>query len=153
MKSIYLNKYASYGTKHSLSDAVTHVAGRVKKDNWRSRLQGGIFGTVKPDKVILRHFHPWKLFSGGVQFEGSFTKKNGAAVLEGRFQLPKIARVFMNSWLMVTIFLLCYSLTKVELISIPVVMLVLWLGNLFIIRSWGKSDIEYVSQTIIDALQ
>ena len=153
MKSIYLNKYASYGTKYSLTDAVAHVACRVKKDNFRNRLQGGIFGTVKPDKVILRHFHLWKLFSGGVRFEGAFTKKNGAVVLEGRFQLPQIARVFMNSWFMVTIFLFCYSLSRVEFISIPVAMFALWLGNLFIIGSWGKSDIEYVSQTITDALQ
>jgi hypothetical protein len=153
MKSIYPNTYASYGTKYSLTDAVAHVAGRVKKDNFPNRLQGSILGTVKPDKVILRHFHLWKLFSGAVRFEGAFIKKDGVVVLEGRFQLPQIARVFMNFWLMVIIFLFCYSLSRVEFISIPVAMLALWLGNLFIIGRWGKSDIEYVSQTITDALQ
>ena len=86
MISLYSSKHVSYESKYSLSDSVARLSDRVKKDNLWNRLTGGILGNVKADKVTLRYFNPWKILSGGIQFEGSFVGKNGSTLLIGRFQ-------------------------------------------------------------------
>ena len=153
MISIYPNKHASFESKYALSDAITHLSAKVKKDDRRSRLQEGILGSVKAERVILRYHHPWKDFSGGIRVEGSFKEKKGSTALEGSFCIPKGNRVFMNSWLAINIFLFCYSLLKLELMAISVCMIILWLGFVFVIWRWREPDIECISEVVNAALQ
>ena len=153
MISIYPNKHASFESKYALSDAIAHLSAKVKNDDRRSRGQGGILGSVKPERVILRYFNLWKDYSGYIQFEGIFKEKKGGTVLEGSFYLSKRSRVFMNSWLAINIFLFSYSLLKLELMLLSVCMFILWLGFLFVIWRGRKLDIEYISEVINAALQ
>ncbi len=153
MISIYPTKHISFQSLYVLSEAVAHLSARVKDDNLRSRFQEGLLGSVESEKVILRYFHPWKEFSGQIRFEGSFKERNGGTVLEGRFCLSKLSRVFMNSWFAIIIFLFCYSLLEFELMAIPVLMITLWLMWIFILWRWGKVDIENISEVVKDALK
>ncbi len=153
MISIYPNKHASFESKYALSDAIAHLSAKVKNDDLRSRRQGDILGSVQPERVILRYFHPWNEVSGWIRFEGSFKEKNSGTVLKGNFCISKHSRVFMNSWLAVIIFLFCYSLLKFELMAIPVLMITLWLSTRFVIWRWGNVDIEHISQVIDVTLQ
>ena len=153
---IYPKKHASFESKYPVSDAIARLSAIVKDDDWRTRLlllQEGILGSVKPERVILRYFHPWNEVSGWIRFEGSFKEKNSGTVLEGNFCISKHSRVFMNSWLAVIIFLFCYSLLKFELMAIPVLMITFWLSTRFVIWRWGNLDIEHISQVIDVTLQ
>ena len=152
MISLYPTRHASYASKYSLSDSVARLSDRVKKDNWRNRLRGGILGTVKPDEVILRYFRPLNIFSAGMRFHGSFVEKNGSTVLIGRFQVPKLTRMFSASWLAIAIILSFYSLIRGELLAVPLSMFILWIAPILIIRLWGRTDIDYVSRTVYDSL-
>ena len=151
MISIYPNKKVSFESKYPVSDAIARLSAIVKDDDWRSRLlqvKEGILGSVKPERVILRYSHPWNEVSGWIWFEGSFKEKNSGSVLEGSFCLSKHSRVFMNSWLAVSIFLFCYSLLKFEFMAIPVLMITLWFSTVFVIWRWGKVDIEHISEVV-----
>ena len=152
MTPLYPNKYATYESKYSLSDAVAHLSAKVRKDNLPNRLRGGILGTARPEKVILRHFYPWQMFSGGVRFEGSFVEKDRSTVLAGTFKMPTSGRVFIILWLAVTVLLFCYSIITVELLPIPISMLFLWIITILITWRWGKLDIDYISHAVKDAL-
>jgi hypothetical protein len=153
MISIYPNKHASFESKYALSDAIANLSAKVKNDDRRSRGQGGILGSVKPERVILRYWNLWMDYSGWIQFEGSFKEKKGGTVLEGSFCITKGSRVFMNSWLAINIFLFSYSLLKLELMVLSVCMFILWLGFLFVIWRGREQNIENISEVVNAALQ
>jgi len=153
MISIYPNKHASFESKYALSDAIAHLSAKVKNDDLRSRIQGGILGSVKPERVILRYWGLWTDYSGWIQFEGLFKEKKGGTVLEGSFCIAKGSRVFMNSWLVINIFLFSYSLLKLELMALSVCMFILWLGFLFFIWRGVELNIKNISEVVNVALQ
>lgn len=153
MISIYPNKHASFESKYALSDAIAHLSAKVKNDDLRSRIQGGILGSVKPERVILRYWGLWTDYSGWIQFEGLFKEKKGGTVLEGSFCIAKGSRVFMNSWLAINIFLFSYSLLKLELMALSVCMFILWLGFLFFIWRGVELNIKNISEVVNVALQ
>lgn len=154
---LYLKKYESYESDYSLSDAIAGLSGKVKSGNWLNWLQGGIFGSVKSDSVILRYYRlyyrPLNFLSLGISFKGSFTEQHGVTTLKGRFSLPMVTRAFMSSWLILTVFLLFYSLSNIDLLPIPFFLFLVWFANIFLINRLGKSDIQRVSQMLSDALK
>jgi len=150
---LYLKKYESYESNYPLSVAIARLSSKVKSDNWRNWLQGGIFGSVKSDSVILRYYRPLNFLSVGIRFNGSFTEKHGVTTLTGKFSLPMLMWAFMTSWIILTVFLLFYSLDNVELLPIPVFMFLFWCANIALISRLGKSDIQRVSQILSDTLQ
>ncbi len=153
MISIYPSKNVSYESKYSLSESAARLSDKVKKNNLRNRLTGGILGDVEACKVTLRYFDPWKIFSGGIQFEGSFMEKNGSTLLIGRFKASNFSRIFSVSWLVITIILFCYSLIKVELLAVAIFMFIPWIATILIVRRWSNTDIEHVTRTIDDSLR
>ena len=150
---LYLKKYESYESNYPLSDAIARLSSKVKSDNWRHWLQDGIFGSVKSDSVILRYCRPLNFLSVGISFKGSFTEKDGVTTLKGQYSLPMLTRAFMTSWIILTVFLLFYSLSNIELLPIPVFMFFFWFVNIVLINRLGKSDIQHVSQILRDTLQ
>lgn len=165
MISIYPYTDAWFESKYPVSESVSRLSARVKNVRWPFFLawplwEGGVLGTVEPGKVILRHWKPWRYFTGRIRFKGSFTEKNDSTVLSGRFEFPKYDRVFMTLWFVATIVLFLFPFilnmsesSRVGFFAVPALMLFLWIVSVlwsWRCWHWGKMEIEYISQTIKD---
>ena len=158
--TIYPHRDASFKSSYTLSESVARLFSRVKNRRLIRRLEGGIFGTVEPEKVILQHLHPLRFYAGVMQFRGTFSERNGSTQLSGRFEVPKCGRVLMNTWFVVTIILLCLPYifeisepASAAILTLSVFMIFLWIIIILIIYRRGKiDDIEYISREINDAI-
>jgi hypothetical protein len=150
---------ARFENKYPVSESVSRLSARVKK---RSSLsipftEAGVFGTVKPGEVSLFYVKPWSWYSRMITFTGSFTEKNGSAVLSGRFELSGY-RVIMNLLLVATIFFFLFPFIsnmseslRESFFAIPASMLIVWIVSVLMgWRCWHlrKIEIEYISRTI-----
>lgn len=157
--SVYPYRDVCFQSRYSVSDSISRLSRSVKNNRFIERLKGGILGTVNPDKVILRNApRPFRIYVGFLQFNGSFSEKNVATELTGRFEIPKCARVLMNIWLIVSVILFCLpyvfdisEAANVATLTLSVFLLLLWLLMLLLSYQRGKLDIEKISQTIKDA--
>ena len=158
--TIYPHRNASFKSSYTLSESVSRLSSRVKNRRLIRRFEGGIFVTVEPEKVILQHLHPFRFYAGFLQFSGSFSEKNGAIQLSGRFEVPKCGRVLMNTWLAMSIILLCLPYifeisepASTTILTLFVFMMFLWIFMILVSYRRGKiDDIEYISRKINDAL-
>jgi len=144
MRPNYFKKDLSFESMLSVSAAVENLENKLES--------GKLTGTAKPDSIILCYRHPFPLFSRGIRFTGSITAKDDVSTLTGTFRLPTSVRFFMNSLLLLSIFLFFYSLSNIELMIIPIFIFILWLANFIILNRWWKIDSEYISQILTDAL-
>lgn len=158
--TIYPHRDAFFKSSYTLSESVVRLASRVKDRRLIKRFEGGVFGTVKPEKVILQHFHPFRLYAGFLRFHGSFSERNGFAELSGKFEIPKCGRVWMNTWFVAALILFCFPFifeiseyASSAISTLSIFMIFLWIFMIFISYRRGKiDDIEYISREINAAL-
>lgn len=160
MISVYFHKDVCFKSRYSLSDSVTRLSARVKTNRPMERLKGGLFGSVEPNKVLLWHLNLPRPYAGMVGLKGSFAGKNGCTELSGRFEIPKSTRVLLNGCLIVSIILLFFPFiyemsesASVDLLTVPVILLVIWIVSVFFYHRGAIVDIEYISQMIKTAFE
>lgn len=157
MISLYPCKDAFFQSTHSISESVSLLSEKVKRDTIGAFFHCGITGKVTPEIVVLRNFRFW--FPHSLLFKGSFSIKNKQAFLSGKFEVTKSTRIFMNFLLicMALLFLFPFVFShgasiRYDFWAIPLVILLLWFANYLLYWSLWKTDIQYISKTINDTL-
>ena len=156
MISLYPCKHISFESEYTISEAVSRLSDKVKKNIFGALFQGGIIGKVNHEFIVVRNSRFW--LPNSIVFKGSFSSKNKRTFLSGKFETTKSTHILMNFGLTCLILSLLFpfvyrnSVSLYEFLMIPLVILLVWLANYLIyIRLW-RTDIQYISQTINDAL-
>jgi len=96
----YPEKEALFSSRYSISEAVDKLCSKLDLRGFRTFLQGGIVGTVKPEEVFLRYHRPWPWFCHYIVFRGTFAVRNDSVVLSGKFESSKHTKIFMGFFIM-----------------------------------------------------
>ena len=153
--SLYPNRDACFESNHSISDSVSRLSAMLNRNTWKTLFEVSIVGTVSPSAVTIYYDRR----SLGLVFKGAFSERNGSAVLSGRFEVPRFARIFYDSWLLGSILLFVFPFIhfrtdapRYAFLALPIFFLLFWFANVFLSYRNGQRDIEYISQVINEAL-
>jgi hypothetical protein len=155
--SLCPEREVSFRSNHSVTEAVKKLSARLQAETLHTKLKGGIFGIVRPEKVLLKYYRPWLGYY--IVFTGTFSMQKDSVLLSGRFESSKPIQVANLCWLLCIIFFFCFpfmfisnSAIVYDFLAIPIVILLIWVCNFaFYCRLW-RGGVHCVIKTINDAL-
>jgi len=162
---------ASYPAIGSPADAAERLSMHVQQSVFRTMFTEAIVGKVTVDKVVLSRYRPWIRNSFNPVFRGRFVFLDGRTMLTGVFGLHKFVKIFMSVWFG---FLLVFSVLAITMgikeslrqgisiwvgilsghtmCAVATVLGLLGCGLVWFGRRISRSDIEYISNSIQEAI-
>jgi hypothetical protein len=160
---LYSSVEARFPTRMSVEEAVDRLSRNVIRGVWRTLFFEAVVGSVTADRVVLHRHRPWLHNSFIPFFRGRFVREGDRTVLSGAFGMARLVQVFVTLWLgMVVLFFALFLLAPSAHSEEPfpffgaliaLGMFCFGVGLVWFGRRIGRSDIEYISAVVRDALE
>lgn len=96
--SIFAREPAVFPAEGSPTQAAQRLREAVKSSWIPTVFEESVFGSIEPERVVLRLYRPLVKNSFAPVFRGAFVVNEGRTVLEGAYSLPRFTQAFMCLW-------------------------------------------------------